>query len=146
MSPDDPHALLGVWDLSREIVEQPGDERSRVDGTTTLAADGDSIDWYETGTLSRRGLRTPVSRRLRIEPREDGWFVTFEDGRDFHPWRPGEPVEHPCGADRYVGTIRRLDTDHWTVQWRVTGPRKDYVMTSVLTRSAARPEHRRGAP
>lgn len=144
MSPDDPHALLGVWDLSREIVEQPGDESSTVEGAATLTADGDVIDWFESGTFTRRGLRTPVSRRLRIEPRDDGWFVTFEDGRDFHPWLLGQPVEHPCGDDRYVGVIRTLDADRWTVQWRVTGPHKDYLMTSVLTRSAATDD--RGAP
>ena len=70
--------------------------------------------------------------------RSDAWFVIFDDGRDFHPWVTGERVEHPCGADLYRG---RIDVDatgrRWTVEWDVTGPTKDYTLSSVLTRPSA---------
>ncbi|RPF21134.1 DUF6314 family protein [Myceligenerans xiligouense] len=32
------------------------------------------------------------------------WRVTFEDGRDFHPWT-ALPVEHACGRDLYEGRV-----------------------------------------
>lgn len=135
----DPLDLLGTWDLSRAIVEHAAGDRSSVEGTTSLGLQGDGrIRWSEAGTLTRQGLQTPVSRVLYLEQRDGEWFVTFEDGRDFHPWRPGTSVEHVCAPDLYVGTVGRASTDRWTVQWHVTGPHKDYTMTSVLSRSGTR--------
>lgn len=130
----DPLDLLGTWDLSREIVEHP-DQHSSVVGSTSLTLESDGrIRWSETGTLTRQGLQSPVTRVLHLERRDTGWFVTFEDGRDFHPWQPGSAVEHVCSPDLYVGTVERRSVDQWSVQWRVTGPSKNYTMTSVLTR------------
>lgn len=135
-APDlDPLALLGTWHLDRVIVDRAADERSTVVGSTTLAEEGDGrVRWTEAGTLSRRGLELEVSRTLWVVPRDGGWFVTFEDGREFHPWAPGVPVEHVCSPDLYVGTVDRTSADRWTVEWQVSGPHKDYTMTSVLTR------------
>lgn len=131
----DPLDLLGSWTLTRDIVEHPSQERSTVEGATDLVLGHDGrIRWSESGTLSRQGMQIPVSRVLFIEQREAGWFVTFDDGRDFHPWRSDQPVEHLCAADLYTGTIEQASADQWTVRWQVRGPHKDYTMTSVLTR------------
>ncbi|HLT62528.1 MAG TPA: DUF6314 family protein, partial [Microlunatus sp.] len=55
-----------------------------------------------------------------------------------HPWLPGRPVRHPCGADLYSGRIDAARTDPlrdaWTVHWVVTGPNKDYTMTTEISR------------
>lgn len=136
----DPLELIGAWDLSRVILDRQLDEQSSVVGQTALSRTDDGrIRWSESGTLSRHGAELPVSRTLYIEQRADTWFVTFEDGRDFHPWEPGHAVEHACSPDLYVGTVARLDADRWTVEWQVTGPSKDYTMTSILTRSTPGP-------
>lgn len=136
----DPVELIGAWNLSRIIVDRKLDERSTVAGLTTLAhMDDGRISWMETGTLTRHGTELPVSRSLYLEHRAGGWFVTFEDGRDFHPWEPGHAVEHACAPDTYVGTVQRLDLDRWSVEWQVTGPAKDYTMTSILTRGTLSP-------
>ena len=63
-----------------------------------------------------------------------GWWMRFDDGRDFHPWTPGEQVVHPCAPDTYCGVVAG-SPERWTVQWDVTGPRKDYTMRTVLTRT-----------
>lgn len=106
-----------------------------VRGSTQLSLDADGrVRWSEAGTLLRGDLEIPVSRTLFVELRDEVWFVTFDDGRDFHPWSPGAEVVHPCAADTYVGRIELLDADTWTVEWNVTGPAKDYTMTSTLTR------------
>jgi len=132
----DPLALVGTWDLSRVIVDHQDGQQSRVLGTTTLTLQDDvRIRWAESGTLSHRGIEAAVSRVLYVEKRAGGWFVTFEDGRDFHPWEPGVPVEHGCAPDLYIGTVDRVDERRWSVEWRVTGPSKDYTMASVLTRA-----------
>lgn len=132
----DPLDLLGDWALSRAIVEHPSDQHSSVEGFTSLTLQDDGrIRWSETGILTRQDLQTTVTRVLYLEQRDTGWFVTFEDGRDFHPWQPGAAVEHACSPDLYVGTVERQGVDQWSVRWRVTGPSKDYTMTSVLTRT-----------
>jgi hypothetical protein len=74
-----------------------------------------------------------------------GWRVTFEDGRDFHPWTAGA-VEHLCGRDLYAGGVAvppdlspsdPTPSDlSWELTWRVTGPEKDYTMHTTYARPA----------
>lgn len=129
--------MLGVWSMARTIDDRHGDEQSTVDGTSELVLEDDGrIRWSERGTLHRRAGDIPVSRTLFLEPREDGWWVTFDDGRDFHPWRPGEKVVHPCSPDTYTGSVDIIGPDTWTVRWQVSGPAKDYTMVTILTRHA----------
>jgi len=133
--PAEPSALLGSWSLSRTIDDRWGDETSTVDGTSELAMLEDGrIRWSERGVLHRATGDVPVQRVLFVERRDDGWFVTFDDGRDFHPWTPGSEVVHPCAPDTYRGRVDVLGDDRWTVRWDVAGPAKDYTMTSTLTR------------
>lgn len=135
---DDPQVLLGTWEFHRVIDDHRSAERSTVDGRAKLSTEEQRIRWSETGTLSWRGQEIPVSRVLYLERRDDGWFVTFEDGRDFHPWAPGESVEHLCGADVYRGQIAdRAQAGRWSIAWSVTGPTKDYRMTTMLRRPDA---------
>ena len=78
--------------------------------------------------------REDVRRALWLERVDrDGWWVRFEDGTDFHPWSPGETVTHPCSPDTYVGLVDGAG-DTWAIRWDVTGPSKDYTMTTELTR------------
>ncbi|WP_024795640.1 DUF6314 family protein [Tomitella biformata] len=132
----DPATLLGAWTFSRVIDDHQAGDEKLVEGTAEFArADAGRIRWAESGTLHVGGQELPVMRTSYIEPRGDGWFVTFEDGRDFHPWAPGEAVDHHCGADLYSGQITATGpVGSFTVRWRVTGPKKDYTMTTVLTR------------
>lgn len=135
LTPLEPTSLLGTWSMTRSIHDRRADETSTVDGTAELVHQDDGrICWSERGTLRRGDLEIPVSRVLFVEHRDAGWWVTFDDGRDFHPWAPGDEVVHPCAADTYVGRIDAPDTDRWTVEWHVTGPAKNYSMTSVLVR------------
>lgn len=129
----DPLSLLGAWSLERTITDRVEAETTRVSGTLTLSSAGDDVVWSEVGQWSRRGALLPVSRTLAVVRRESGWWVLFEDGREFHPWSPGEPVVHPCGADTYRGLVEG-DGEVWRVTWEVTGPAKDYTMVSVLSR------------
>jgi hypothetical protein len=56
---------------------------------------------------------------------EDEWWMTFADGRAFHPWRLGQVVEHPCRDDVYRGllVLDRAAT-RLRIGWDVTGPGK----------------------
>ncbi|MCW2747106.1 MAG: hypothetical protein JWP10_248 [Nocardioidaceae bacterium] len=137
----DPVALLGSWDFTRRIVDRVAGEDTRVAGTTELVSEtAGRVKWSEQGVMQWRDKEVPVTRVLFLELRDDGWFVTFDDGRDFHPWAPGEQVEHMCGADLYRGhVVAGHPLDSWTVEWNVQGPTKDYTMTTVLTRPTPTP-------
>lgn len=145
-APAEPTDLLGRWRLDRWIDVDRTGERWCVAGEAELARTTDGrVRWSEHGELRRRdgGSRvapdpTPVRRLLWVEHRGDGWWVTFEDGRDFHPWVVDQQLRHPCGPDLYLGWITvsvfaRVDPG-WTVTWRCRGPDKDYRMHTRHTR------------
>lgn len=136
----DPRVLLGTWSFARRVEDRLARDVVEVGGTTTLTQQGASIRWAEEGVMRRGDLELPVSRVLHLVPEADGWRVTFEDGRDFHPWQPGGEVVHLCGADTYRGVVEvaatrpGATTDAWTVTWQVAGPTKDYEMVTRLIR------------
>lgn len=148
--PEDPRALLGDWTFDRVVTDHLASETITVRGRTSFElVDPGRVRWTEHGTLRRAGGEAEVSRELFVVRRDDGWTVTFSDGRDFHPWVPNRRVEHLCGADTYrglaefgagVGTsANRAHEDppgeQWTLTWWVSGPRKDYEMVTRLTRA-----------
>ncbi|MEH3032657.1 MAG: DUF6314 family protein [Aeromicrobium erythreum] len=130
-----PRDLLGTWVLERDVDDHLNGEQRRVEGSTTLTeVDAATVRWDEVGTMRWAWHEVPVSRTLYAVERDGGWWVTFEDGRDFHPWSPGDDVVHPCAPDTYRGRVEVLAEDRWSVTWRATGPQKDYTMHSTLTR------------
>jgi len=141
MTPEvaDPLALVGTWALARVIEDRVATEQSRLDGHLDLVRESErAVRWEETATWHRPGGPVPVRRGLRLTAGEDGWWMRFEDGREFHPWTPGAAVVHECGADTYRGTVEG-SLAAWRVTWEVTGPLKDYTMTTDLTPLDARP-------
>lgn len=143
--PISPLGLLGTWSLTRVVDDRVAGERRDVRGTATLEQESPGrIRWSETGTMTWGGHAVPVSRTLYIErhlDRGDGaWSVHFEDGRLFHPWAVGTRVDHLCAPDHYRGLVEVDAEDEpvtrWSVEWRASGPEKDYVMRTRLTRAA----------
>ena len=132
----DPQALLGAWALSRVIEDRLAGVQHTVDGTLLLSAESPTrLRWTETGRWHQEGGDVDVRRELwLVHVDEAGWWVRFADGRDFHRWMPGEQVVHPCAPDTYCGVVAG-SPERWTVRWDVTGPRKDYTMRTVLTRT-----------
>ena len=136
-----PLVLLGRWHLDRVIDDRLAGERVVVDAEACLDRSGDGrVRWHEEGLLRRPSQpgAASVFRTLWVEPPHDdepAWWVTFEDGRRFHPWSPGTQVEHPCAPDVYRGLVEVVDPDRtWSVVWQARGPRKDYTITSAYRR------------
>jgi hypothetical protein len=129
--------LLGTWHLRRSVLAS-GVEVGSFTGTATFDDDGDGVvHYHEQGTLHLDGQRVPATRRLAYRVAGSRAQVTFEDGRPFHDLdlRDGvDHAEHPCGADRYHGRFEVVDHDTWHHAWHVTGPHKDHVISTLLTR------------
>jgi hypothetical protein len=131
-----PTDLLGVWQLERRLVDRDTGGHGTVSGWLELTLVGSVVHWLELGTLHWGGSSYEVTRELHIVPDGPGWQVRFDDGRSFHPWRPGEIVEHPCRADLYRGLIRVNDgRTRMRVLWDVTGPLKDQRIVTRCVRS-----------
>lgn len=132
-----PSDLLGEWRLDRRVADYRIGCFGTVRGTLVLRADGDRVQWVETGQLRFAGVRTPVSREYRLRREADGWWVLFSDDRPFHPWRPDEWVRHRCGADDYYGLVAvGADGRTWRTLWDVRGPSKTQRIVTRLTRTA----------
>ncbi len=103
--------------------------------------DGRVLAYDEHGELRFGSHRGPASRSLLYRDLADGSAdVRFADGREFYrlDLRSGTwSAEHPCRADQYLVTVTRLSPDSFTEAWRVSGPAKDYELTTTYTRAAA---------
>ncbi len=131
-----PETLAGSWRLARVIHDRLAGARSLVDGELSLTAvSPHRIRWQERGLWHRSTGGVAVRRGLWLVRDEDtdAWWVRFEDERAFHPWVPGEAFVHPCAPDTYRGLLSGT-SEHWSLEWDVSGPAKDYSMSTSLTR------------
>ncbi len=127
-------ALEGRWRLSRVIRNADGSE-AQLQGVTVFRREGDGLVQEEEGWLTLAGQAAPLraTRRYLWAEGGGGLEIRFEDGRPFHTVPLG--VERPEAAHECVPDVYRVaydftDWPRWRAVWRVTGPRKDYVMTS----------------
>lgn len=101
------------------------------------------LEYSEQGELQFGRHRRPAGRCLLYLAVTDGSVdVRFADGREFYrlDLRSGAcRAEHPCRADRYLVTVTRLSQDSFTEAWRVSGPAKDYELTTTYSRAGSYP-------
>ncbi len=91
------------------------------------------LDYTEDGVLILpQGQSMRATRAYRW--RED-LSVFFDDGRPFHqvPASGGTAV-HLCAPDTYRVTYDFRNWPSWRSIWEVTGPKKDYCMTTTYMR------------
>lgn len=135
---DLPGYLTGRWRLDREIHEPDGTPIGTFTGTATFTADGEVLDYAESGTLATGGYSGPAHRALRYHVTGPGQAeVYFDYGEFFHDldlrhgaWR----TDHPCSADLYRGEFHTHDADRWTQAWTVSGPTKNHVLRTTYHR------------
>ena len=118
-----PSELAGRWSFQRRVADLDSGRFGSATGTLTV--DGDRLVWTEAGELTWHGRRAPVRRTMGFARIENAWWMTFADGRPFHPWRLGQVVEHPCRADLYRGLlVLDRDANRMRIGWDVVGPAK----------------------
>ncbi len=132
----------GCWLLHRTIHDRLQGSEGGLKGQAILSSEGSStLNYEETGTL-RLGIGPAMiaSRRYRWAFVGDVVSVTFEDGMPFHKFVPQGQVagtDHPCGGDHYTVSYDFMTWPKWQAIWTVSGPRKNYVSTSIYTRADA---------
>ncbi|MFF2851377.1 DUF6314 family protein [Streptomyces sp. NPDC058001] len=149
--------LGGRWRVERVVRDLAGGAEGRFTGTTDFrplepaatdtpgALTGATVRGllhHESGTFVWQGVARPAERTLRFLPGEPSGTarVEFADGRPFHDLdlRTGHWVaDHPCVADLYRGVFTVDGDDDWRTEWRVRGPAKDLVLSTVYRRDTA---------
>ena len=128
----EPLTLTGTWSLRRRVHDRLSGRFGRACGTLTITDGG---EWIEQGRLELADRHASFERRLAVRLLDDEWWVTFADGRQFHPWRLDEPVNHPCGDDLYRGRVTLSAAGEvLRVLWDVTGPVKSQRLFTTFRR------------
>jgi hypothetical protein len=127
-------ALEGRWRLTRRVENADG-SAATLQGVTVFRREGDGLVQEEEGWLTLPGGAAPLraTRRYLWAAGASELEVRFGDGRPFHtvPLGVARPeAAHDCAPDLYRVAYDFSDWPRWRAVWRVTGPRKDYVMTS----------------
>ncbi|MEC3861670.1 DUF6314 family protein [Mesobacterium sp. TK19101] len=121
----------GRWRLERVIEDRLGGP-ARFSGEAAFVPDGIGLVYEERGWLDAPAGRFQAERRYLWREDGQGIVVCFDDGRFFH--RIGAEAAHWCEADDYRVRYDFSGWPVWRAVWRVTGPRKDYLMDSVYRR------------
>ena len=129
----------GDWQMMRIIENVPEGVIGEFWGGCSFTPDGSGLTCREQGVLRFHGADYHSGRvslwrfdgQGRIE-------VRYEDGRPFHDFLADQPqATHLCGQDRYRVSYD-FDPegvgDTWLSRWEVTGPAKDYVMSTRYRR------------
>lgn len=129
-------ALQGEWTLHRVIDDAKAGQTATLEGRADLRRDGAGWRYHESGLLSLPGRPAMQAERVYLFDETGGDVcVRFADGRPFHrfTWQKPQAV-HDCPPDIYKVQYAFTLPKSWRAIWQVSGPRKDYVMTSDYTR------------
>ncbi|MCK0169707.1 DUF6314 family protein [Aliiroseovarius sp. S1123] len=131
--------FLGIWKITREIVEQSG-ETHHLTGRAEFSQAADGVTYHEEGQLvTATGAQFTANRVYHWRDTGNGRVqVLFDDGRDFHNFdltSDDLTDQHWCDPDMYHVSYNLADWPVWSSVWTVTGPRKDYRMITRYRRS-----------
>ena len=131
--------FTGTWFVVRRIRDLKTRELGRLRGTAEFANHHEGIRFSERGELVLAHARAEARRDYRFVIEGDHRFsVFFADGRFFHRANVAKgvaAVTHDCAPDTYRGRYRFPDRDRWSLSWRITGPRKDLVISTLFSRT-----------
>ncbi|MBP7241379.1 DUF6314 family protein [Amaricoccus sp.] len=128
-------AFEGAWELARDIADARSGQRGRFVGRARFIPTPEGLRYREEGELTLGdGPGITATRDYLWRAGADGAIeVLFADGRLFHSFHPADPAptaEHECPPDLYRARYDFAAWPCWQVEWRVSGPRKDYDMVS----------------
>lgn len=127
----------GAWQVDRRIEDRLAGQAARFEGTAVFTWDGPGLHYREEGTLHLPGAQPMAATRDYLWRQEgDDIAVFFPDGRRFHRIGVEQSRDtHWCDPDTYRVAYGFADWPLWSAVWTVSGPRKDYTMTSAFCRA-----------
>jgi hypothetical protein len=133
-------SLLGAWSFTRWIEDRRAGQGIDASGRVEIAATPQGATYDETAEMRLPG-QTPLqaTRRYLLEARAGQLHFLFDDGRFFHALDLAEATprcHHDCPPDSYDVTYDFTGWPVWRATWSVTGPRKNYTMTTTYRPAA----------
>jgi hypothetical protein len=131
--------FAGNWRFGRVVSDADGQVTAEVDGQIRFDAGEGGLVCVETGQMRiGSGPALKAERRTIWRDAGDGRIaVFFADGKPFHSFDSGAAwaeARHDCTPDIYRVVYDFSAFPSWTSIWRVSGPRKAYLMTSRMQR------------
>lgn len=130
--------FLGTWYLQRSIDDLFSGQDAKFQGAAVFGQADGGLTYGEQGKMRiGAGPEMQAERRYLWQWQDSVVQVLFADGAAFHSFVPaGEAIgtTHLCGDDLYDVTYDFSRWPRWQAVWRVSGPKKNYVSTSVYTR------------
>ncbi len=126
--------FAGRWRLNRRIRDDRSGRDGRLRGMASFAPRGATLLYREWGELTMGGVAMAAEQSHFWRQEGTRICVVFNDGRPFHCFEPGvatPSARHDCAPDIYDVSYDLGGWPEWRAEWRVRGPRKDYVMTSA---------------
>ncbi|WP_224503825.1 DUF6314 family protein [Celeribacter litoreus] len=127
----------GEWTLERTIDDALAGQSARMTGKATFTPEDDGLRMTERGRLEMEATSQSfdAEREYVWRSAPNGIAVYFDDGRLFHLFETASAcptADHDCPPDDYSVAYDFSEWPVWTARWRVKGPRKDYVSTTVF--------------
>ena len=125
----------GLWRLDRVIRQADGAEAVFA-GSARFTPVAAGLAYDEAGQLVLSGQPPMQATRRYLWRAEGGRIaVDYADGKAFHDFDPqAAEARHFCDPDTYLVRYDFTGWPRWRAEWRVTGPRKDYLLISDYKR------------
>ncbi len=124
----------GVWQLDRRIEDVRAGQVIQGTGTARFVPDDAGLIYDEELSLQVPGApMMQATRRYLWRAAPEGIAILFDDERPFHTIRLTDAApedRHYCDPDIYDVAYDLSQFPQWHARWRVSGPRKNYVLTS----------------
>lgn len=129
--------LTGTWSTRRSLIDRASGTEGTFTGTTTFTPDEGGLRWNEEGTVTWPHFQGPAFRSYAVVGDGASMSVHFDDGRllcrlDLSGGRARD--DHACSPDTYRVEFVITSPDSIEYSWDVTGPAKDLLLTTALTR------------
>lgn len=128
-----PFDFVGDWSIKRTIEDAKSNSTASFVGKAQIVEGHKEWVYSEQGELAlATGAQFFAERKYFWHPNETGFDVFFEDKRFFHSFELGSAAQaqHWCDPDQYEVAYEFQQWPIWKSTWQVTGPRKNYVMSS----------------
>ncbi|MEO7054717.1 MAG: DUF6314 family protein [Rhizomicrobium sp.] len=130
--------LSGQWRIARRIDDRRLGIVGRLTGRVTFTPSPGGLIQDEDGDLAFGAYRGPARRRYQlVMDHSSAGEIRHADGSLFHALdltSGRAEILHRCGDDMYRGRYRVLRDDRFAVTWHVTGPRKNYRLSTIHAR------------
>ena len=131
---------MGRWKIHRLIDDRLQVLTGQLDGQAEFTPYAGGLLYWEHGTLAFGEHRGAAEQSYHFDfaDGDSRAFVRFRDGSLFHALdlSAGQDlVLHACHPDLYRGRYVVLSGVQWRSAWTVKGPRKDYQISTMYTRT-----------